>query len=55
LGVSFAIIQHGTRINAVAAEIVNIAREYGQSLEDVVEAVDNVLETVKPKEKEEDE
>jgi len=48
--ISILLIQRNTRINNIVAEITAIARDYGQSLEEVVKDVDVVLEAIKPKE-----
>ena len=55
LDISILMVQRNTRINAVVAEVASIARDFGQSLEEVVADVDAVLEAVKPKEQDEKE
>jgi len=55
LDITILMLQRNTRINNIVGEISAIARDYGQSLEDVVSDVDTVLEAVKPKKQEENE
>lgn len=54
LDITILMLQRNTRINNIVGEISALARDYGQSLEEVVSDVDTVLEAVKPKTEEED-
>lgn len=51
--IALAIIARGNRLNNIAAEIIAVSRDYGQSVEDITDEVGKILEAVQSKDNEE--